>query len=280
MSQFSPWRRLSLLAACRSSIPAFARALAKSERHRQLQPVEQRDQADILIVERLFHLLLAIRNLHHSRDRSPQRFAEFDRIERFRESLARGVGFMEIARNHSDEDRPQDGNAQLATGAIRVDEDTPCLGCNRIRGYIYTGPAYTEKNFILTHHICPWCIADGTAAKLFGASFTDTAMIDVPDAVRKEIEQRTPGFHGWQQEEWLACCDDGAAFLGVAGNAELRRDFPDAIPAVKNFLKEEMDLEDDDAEEYFESLQKGGEPSAYVFRCMHCGKYLAYVDQS
>src|SRR5690348_16843232 len=109
----------------------------------------------------------------------------------------------------------------LATGSVRADTDTPCLACSRIRGYIYTGPAYTEKNFILEEHLCPWCIADGSAAKRFSATFNDTGQTDgISDQVRNEIETRTPGFDAWQQEQWLSCCGDAAAFLGHADAKE------------------------------------------------------------
>lgn len=168
----------------------------------------------------------------------------------------------------------------IATGSVRAD-DRPCLGCSRARGYIYFGAVFTEKNFILHEHLCPWCIADGTAARLFGATFNDTAAADgVSGATRQEIEQRTPGFIAWQQEQWLACCGDGAAFLGVAGSDELERDFPQAIPAVKKVLREDFSLSKEDAREFFDGLSKDGEPSAYVFQCLHCKSYLAYVDQA
>jgi uncharacterized protein len=169
----------------------------------------------------------------------------------------------------------------VATGAISAEPDMPCLGCNRIRGYIYKGAVFTEKNFILDDHLCPWCIADGTASRLFGATFNDTGELDgIADAVRDEIERRTPGFNGWQQEKWLGCCGDGAAFLGTAGAAELQRDFAEAVPMVKGYLRSEFDLSKEDAEEFFDGLSKEEEPTAYMFRCLHCQKYLAYVDES
>lgn len=170
--------------------------------------------------------------------------------------------------------------APLATGAVKADADTPCLGCNRIRGYIYTGPVYTERNFILDDHLCPWCIADGSAAQKFGATFNDTGATDgIPEAIRTEVEARTPGFEAWQQALWLACCGDAAAFQCVAGAEELKRDFPKALPVVKKYLRQELDLSREDAEEILEELSKDGEPSAYIFQCLHCNKYLAYVDQ-
>ena len=67
------------------------------------------------------------------------------------------------------------------------------------------------------HAICPWCIADGTAAARFGAAFTDAAGVggygdwdDVPPSVVDEVSQRTPGFTGWQQERWWTHCGDAA----------------------------------------------------------------------
>jgi uncharacterized protein CbrC (UPF0167 family) len=31
---------------------------------------------------------------------------------------------------------------------------------------------------------------------------------------------------------------------------------------------------------YIAALKKDEEPTAYVFRCLHCGKYLAYADET
>jgi uncharacterized protein CbrC (UPF0167 family) len=168
----------------------------------------------------------------------------------------------------------------LATGSVKADADTPCLSCNRIRGYVYTGPAYTERNFILTHHVCPWCIADGSAARRFGATFSDAgAMEDVTGEAMAEVEQRTPGFEGWQQEVWLGHCGDAAAFLGTAGAKEIAEYGPQADAAVRKHLRDEFDLHGAELKEFFDSLQKAGEPTAYIFRCLHCREYLAYVDR-
>jgi uncharacterized protein CbrC (UPF0167 family) len=92
-------------------------------------------------------------------------------------------------------------------------------------------------------HFCPWCIADGSAAETFGADFTDVGAEvpdDVPREVLEELAFRTPGFSGWQQEHWLYHCGDGAEFLGLADRRE--------------------------------------GATAYLFRCRHCGRRLAYSD--
>ena len=169
----------------------------------------------------------------------------------------------------------------FADGTFKVEPDIPCLQCSRLRGYVYTGPVHTEKNFILENHLCPWCIADGSAAKRFGAIFNDAGtMDDVTREVMKEIEERTPGFQTWQDWGWLTCCEDAAVFLGIAGTQELKRDFPDAIPAVMEHLSDDYGLSDKDLKEFFEALSKEDQPTAYIFQCARCQSYLACVDQT
>ncbi|HEY6330106.1 MAG TPA: CbrC family protein [Blastocatellia bacterium] len=169
----------------------------------------------------------------------------------------------------------------LATGSIKADPEVECMSCEQVRGYIYVGPVYTAQDIDLDEQLCPWCIADGTAADKFDAIFNDCGTLeDITSDVADEIEDRTPGFTAWQAGQWLSCCDDGAAFLGLAGAKELKKQFPKAIPAVKQYLEEEYGLEDDDLTEFFDSLDKEGQPTAYVFQCLHCKEYLAYADET
>ncbi len=168
----------------------------------------------------------------------------------------------------------------VATGSVEASE-SPCLACNRIRGYIYVGPAYSEKFHYLSGSICPWCIADGSAAQRFSATFADSGTMEgVSEAVRDEIATRTPGFEAWQQEQWLTCCRDAAAFLGRAGAADLKAEFREAAPVVKRCLAIDYDLGGLELDQFFDSLSKQDQPTAYIFRCLHCHKYLAYVDQT
>jgi hypothetical protein len=62
----------------------------------------------------------------------------------------------------------------VATGSIAA-SDKPCLACQQVRGFIYTGPVYVEAD--VDEAICPWCIADGSAHAQFDAEFVDTAGI-------------------------------------------------------------------------------------------------------
>ena len=166
----------------------------------------------------------------------------------------------------------------LATGSI-VPSTTVCRRCSRVRGYIYVGPVFAVAD--LDEAICPWCIADGSAAREFGAEFTDSAGVGdygswdaVPAAVVEEVSQRTPGFSGWQQERWWTHCGDAAAFLGRAGRREVETRWPDVVAA----LKKEAGMEGETWDEYFAALDADGSPTAYIFRCRGCGQLGGYSD--
>ena len=163
-----------------------------------------------------------------------------------------------------------------STGFV-VPSDARCLACDAVRGYIYNGPVFAVER--LDEVFCPWCIADGTAAEKFDAEFTDVGMDvpeDVPVEVTEEIARRTPGFSGWQQERWLYHCGDGAAFLGLAGLRELEP-YPDAVEVLRH-EHDEDDWRPEEVAEYLAALDKDDQPSAYLFRCRHCGQHLAYSD--
>jgi len=164
----------------------------------------------------------------------------------------------------------------LATGSV-LKSDKECRCCSKKTGYIYAGPVYAEEE--LAQAFCPWCISNGTAAEKFDATFTDEAVIGdgevaVSTETEDEVSRRTPGFSGWQQERWLGCCDDAAAFLGPVGKKELQKLGTKAVTAVQ----EECGLEDEEWKSYFAALNRDDGPTAYVFRCLHCGDFKAYSD--
>ncbi|SEB97599.1 hypothetical protein SAMN05519104_0498 [Rhizobiales bacterium GAS188] len=168
----------------------------------------------------------------------------------------------------------------LATGSI-VSSSNECVVCGRERGYIYCGPVYAEEDY--DSCICPWCIADGSAHDKLGVTFHDDASVpggsfpdvsDVSPEIVSEVCQRTPGFGGWQQEQWFTCCDDAGVFLGQAGRKELESKWPEAIPK----LRESTGLKGDAWQELLKALDRDHGPTAYVFRCRHCQAFGAYQD--
>jgi len=163
------------------------------------------------------------------------------------------------------------------TGSV-VEADTYCKACGWIRGHVYAGPVHADAAEDLHDAICPWCIADGTAAQRFDAEFAD--VWNVPSGIARpvadEIARRTPGYTSWQDARWLYHCGDGAAFLGLAGRREL-----DAHPdALEDLRREHTGLgwSAEQVEAYLDTLDSDGEPTAYLFRCLGCGRHLAYSD--
>jgi len=162
----------------------------------------------------------------------------------------------------------------LATGSI-IESDVECVCCGQVRGYIYTGPVYAIEDY--DECICPWCISDGSAHAKLGASFTDEESIgdEVPDTVIEEVAFRTPGFSGWQQEQWWTHCSDAAQFIGRAGQKELMALGPQAIAAIQD----STGLSDGpEWDKFFAALSKDSSPTAYVFRCTKCGALGGYQD--
>ncbi len=165
----------------------------------------------------------------------------------------------------------------LVTGSV-VPSDEVCLSCDKRRGYVYVGPVFAEEE--LDECLCPWCVADGSAAERFDACFTVLVDIHIPDGVGagvlEQITTRTPGFIGWQQEHWMFHCQDGAAFLGPVGSKELEA-YPDAVEVLRH-EHDEYGWPPEQVEGYLESLDKDDQPTAYLFECRHCGTHLAYSD--
>lgn len=164
----------------------------------------------------------------------------------------------------------------LATGNIKPSEAV-CRCCGQTRGYIYTGPVYAIEE--LDEAICPWCIADGSAAEKFDATFADShplTNVGLSDEIVEAVTRRTPGYTSWQQEDWLACCDDACEFHGDASRAEVRA--LNGEPLDELLTKLEWSASDwpDIAEGY----EPGGDPAVYKFICRHCKRHHYGLDYS
>jgi len=170
----------------------------------------------------------------------------------------------------------------LKTGAIEV-SDRKCLCCERARGYVYARSPYSGCGRELDRAICPWCIADGSAAKVFQAQFyqdyegENDGGDSLSDSIVDELSYKTPGYDSWQGELWLVHCDDAMVFHGDASTdtligfdgpardraqAELPWLFrtPDRIGGVFG-----------DWSQLIQGYEPGGDTALYHFRCLHCG---------
>jgi uncharacterized protein CbrC (UPF0167 family) len=143
-----------------------------------------------------------------------------------------------------------------------------------------SGPCTASRKTI--RESAPWCIADGSAHSTLQASFTDDVGIGgggiwerVANEIVDEVAHRTPGFAGWQQEQWWTHCGDAAQFIGRAGRRELEALGPDAIAAIQD----NAGLSDGpDWDRFFAALNRDGSPTAYIFRCGRCGRLGGYQD--
>ena len=166
----------------------------------------------------------------------------------------------------------------IRSGSI-VESGEKCRCCRECRGHIYAGPVYSEED--LDGVICPWCIADGSAQKIFDASFVDIEAFsdDTPESTMDEISRRTPGYNAWQSEQWPNCCGDATAFLTPAGIAEIREHYRELEGSLLSHIIYEMRISGGAATRMLGSLNRDAGPTAYVFRCLHCERHHFHIDQ-
>ena len=160
----------------------------------------------------------------------------------------------------------------IKTRAFKTDKTVICDCCDSKIDVYYDGPFYSAEE---VEFLCPNCIKSGKANEKFDGDFQDCASCDKVNDKEKLLElcYRTPGYTGWQQEYWLAHCDDYCAFIGYVGWDEIMQmgieteieddlsansEYP--IPTVKQYLKID------------------GGMQGYLFRCLVCGKHRLHID--
>ena len=165
----------------------------------------------------------------------------------------------------------------IATGVIES-IDIDCVCCGQSRGYIYIGPVYSIAD-LEDSYICPWCIADGSAAAKFNANFSDDApLLDagLSQSIVDEVTTRTPAYTSWQQGEWLSHCNDGCEFHGDASVKDVEK----ASPATKAQWMTHYKQGEKDWQWVSDGYRSGGGSALYKFICRHCGQILFGWDLS
>ena len=161
----------------------------------------------------------------------------------------------------------------FASGVFYRGEPHRCDCCGKETDVWYESPFHSAED---VECLCPWCIADGSAAAQFDGEFQDSASIGKvsdPEKV-KELTERTPGYHGWQQEYWMAHCDDFCAFLGYVGWPEIEESGL-AEEIAETYRQDVCGFEFEDIRQY---MRKDGSLTGYLFRCLHCGRHFLYAD--
>jgi uncharacterized protein len=163
----------------------------------------------------------------------------------------------------------------IRTGSIEA-SNVACLSCKQARGYLYVGPAYSTHE--IGELICPWCIADGSAAAKFDATFVDSwplAKASVPRSIIEEVTKRTPGYNSWQQDEWLSHCNDACVFHGRASPVDVKSASPETVDAWKaRYEKSHDDWQ------WVLDRANSRDSVLYKFICDHCQLMLLSWDLS
>jgi uncharacterized protein CbrC (UPF0167 family) len=173
----------------------------------------------------------------------------------------------------------------VGTGAVEASEEA-CIRCGEARGYVYAGSAFSgaaepsddvEVAEVADdpEPLCPWCIADGSAAAEYGCEFTDAAPLadaELSPAIIETVTKRTPGYISWQENEWRSCCDDACAYMGDASKDEVAALEGEELEE----LLEELEWEGEEWLAFVAQYEPGGHLSVHKFQCLHC-KDAQYV---
>lgn len=165
----------------------------------------------------------------------------------------------------------------IASGSV-VASAGACRCCAQPRGFLYVGPTYSEAALI--DALCPWCIADGSAARRYDATFVDSEAFDADasEAARHVITECTPGFHSWQGEHWPSCCGEPAAFLAPAGADDIASRFSRLEGALLSYIVYELGHSGTAATRLLQALARDHSPTAFIFQCLHCDNQPVYID--
>ncbi|ODG90167.1 hypothetical protein BED47_12580 [Gottfriedia luciferensis] len=158
---------------------------------------------------------------------------------------------------------------------VIIEEVTICPVCEQKRNFVYEGPFFSEED---VEGICPWCIADGSAAQKYDGEFQDLESCDEVDSDEfvDELIYRTPGYTGWQQEYWLSHCGDFCSIIDYVGWEEVQH-LENEIEADLNRLCEEYGLS---IQEFKDTLKNDGNLQGYLFQCNCCKKHRLHADAS
>ncbi|MEM7755304.1 MAG: CbrC family protein [Planctomycetota bacterium] len=152
------------------------------------------------------------------------------------------------------------------------ESDGVCACCRQVRGYRYMQSPYGKH---VDGEICPWCIADGSAAAKLGVEFVDAASCrDEVTTGEDELAQRTPAFVSWQGEAWRAHCGEPCCFVGDGSPAKVR-ELQDEISDVLDEIAEFQELT---REQVIDMVHPPGPFNIYLFRCVRCGTHCASWD--
>lgn len=158
-----------------------------------------------------------------------------------------------------------------------------CICCNQNRRIFYNGPTYSTDFEII--EVCPWCIADGSAATKWDVTFNDgfvdnegVPQFGIDECFHDEIEGRTLGFISAQGNHWMYGKSGPMQFVGeVNYQVLLAENNPRKVETVRETLSS---IGSDDIT--LESCVESGERCSiytYLFYDPEQDQYAAYWDR-
>ena len=163
----------------------------------------------------------------------------------------------------------------IKTGTFKTDEVVRCNCCGKKTDIYYSFYSDAKSKRV---NVSPDCVHNGNAYATFGddinnirygeecADFMDKSKIE-------ELTRCTPGYIFMQDGEWLYHCGDFCAFIGCVGWNDIEQ--MGIADEIKTYIYETYFSK---AEKIIDSLINSYTVTLYLFRCLHCGKYLLNYD--
>ena len=149
-----------------------------------------------------------------------------------------------------------------------------CECCLSAQGYRYAWSIYTK---IEVNELCPWCIADGSAAEKFAATFAElNDYRTISDENRNAFEKHTPSYPTWQGAVYPVHCHDACQFAGLVPSKQ-------ELLTLTNEQRIKNDLPDWLINETFLANYEpsfSADVQIAKFHCLHCDETLYHLDMA
>ena len=157
---------------------------------------------------------------------------------------------------------------------ILVEEDIVCECCQKGSHYKMDIVLYSEEE---VEDLCPWCVADGSAAKKYNGTFIDLEGSDMIPSLEKRLEltRKNPGYPSWQENVWLAHCDDYCKYVDAVDYSVIEHL---EVDLKEDFERLSKEFYYDTVEEFKEALKNNHSMQIYLFECLTCKKPRIHVD--
>ncbi|QFP75173.1 CbrC family protein [Deinococcus sp. AJ005] len=157
-----------------------------------------------------------------------------------------------------------------------VQQDIVCDVCEKPRNWAYVGSLYVPGG--KPEFLCPWCVADGSAAAKFQGGFQDADFSENASAESvAAVMRQTPRVVIWNPIFWPDHCDECCTYFGEFIPSEqpelaLRTDVLAEAQAIARGISEKWGAED------VLDCGERGSITLHLFQCRQCGTHKLSPD--